>query len=202
MKLKGEAYACALDRSQSRTMGKCIGCLKLRFCAVHITYCNSVSSKFSLIGSSATTQAIGLAVGVALPVVFSIALFCIVFCISKRSRRILASGPARHQTHASSNATTVHRIQPMSNPAYGQHVDQTRYGQHPQPMDNPTYNMHALPAVSNGVGGEATPPTYQETLVSAEPPSYDAVQENKDLYNVSLPPSYPAGPPNPQHLPS
>lgn len=61
-----------------------------------------------------------------------------------------------------------------------------------QPMDNPAYSQHPLPTL--GGRAQAPPPTHQETLISTEPPSYSAVQENQDLYSVteSLPPSYPA----------
>lgn len=57
------------------------------------------------------------------------------------------------------------------------------------------------PAINEGVGYEVAPPTFQGTLVSAEPPSYELPSYNADEGNKDQDTDIPLpGQPSPQHL--
>lgn len=118
---------------------------------------------------SALTQGIGLSLGVFVPILVSCTIFCIVYLLSSHNKVNSRNGPllTTHQfQHPTGCPEEVHVDMQYNGSA---HIDQSR--------------------------AEAAPPSYREALFSVEPPSYDAVQEHKDLYtDVSLPPAYPGLP--------
>lgn len=112
------------------------------------------------------------------------AVILIVACIRYRHSISRTGNAVFHPNHQTTD--DAHRFQP------------------PRARNDPAYNIQR-PTVHVGNAAVESPPTYQESFIAAEPPSYLEVQENGDLYfDASVPPSYPGSPrppspPNAEH---